>query len=150
MGLEFNLNEISADISEWPEGIYYARVKKAEMAISKSSNNPMLVIDFELWDETYGSGVVRDWITQGNDFGARKGKALILAINDVTLEESEAFQAENPTVTLTPQYLMQDGGAELLVNMVKRPSKDGQRLFANVGGINYAPISQADELLARE
>lgn len=153
MALEFNLNEISDDISDWPEGVYFARVAKAEMSISRSGN-PMLVVDFELWDERRGSGRVRDWILSNNDFGLRKGKKLILAINDVSPEEEAAFIADNQNVQLSPQYLMQDGGAELLVNMVKRPgrNKDGtpsDRMFANVGGIFYAPVSQADELLAK-
>lgn len=143
--LEFDLTKVSSDINEWPIGWYFARVKGAEMDISKSTNNPMMVIEWELHDENHGTGTLRDYITANSDFGQRKAKALITAINDINPEDIGAFVAENPTVRLTPEYVINQ---ECLVNLGKQPGRnDPTRMFAQVSGIGYAPLSSAETLL---
>lgn len=141
--LELNLANISTDISDWPDGPYFARVSKAENAIS-SAGNPMIALWFELHDENYGSGTVRDWLTVNSDFGQRKAKQLVMAVNDITPEGMADFVAEHPTFRLEPEAFLNQ---ELIVFLGKQPGRDGTGMFANVVAPFYAPLSQADTLL---
>lgn len=143
--LEFDLTKVSTDLNEWPNGWYFARIKEAEMDVSKSSNQLMMVITWELHDENLGTGTVKDYITANSDFGQRKAKALITAVNDIAPEDVGAFVAENPQVRLTPEYMQ---NKECLVNLGKQPGRNNDgRMFATISGTGYAPLSSAEDLL---
>lgn len=146
VALDLDLADIAVEVSEWPNGFYYARVKNAEAKISKSGN-PMIELELELHDEGRGSGVVKDWLTVNSTFGQRKARDFVAALHDVGQEGMVDFINANPKVRLVPGEFI---GKELLVNLGKRQVErdDGSvAVFAQVANPPFKPLSEADQFL---
>lgn len=142
--LEFDLSQIKADIRDFPDGAYYARVVNAEPDVSKTSGNPMLVITFEVSSEEWGQGEIREYLTANNDFGRRKAKVLAAALADVPANQVAEWAKENQTITFAARDLI---GGELIIHIADQERKETGKVYKSIVNPFYSALSEAEEIL---
>jgi Protein of unknown function (DUF669) len=87
--LNYTVRE-SAGFEVWPKGAYNIRILKAESGVSKTGNNPQVIVKMEAIDGAYEAKKKTWWITISEKSGWDLGQLLEAAIPG----QYEAVQAE--------------------------------------------------------
>lgn len=82
-----DLSKATSNLSEWPNEFVEATVDDAKIDISKSSGEPMLVLELEVYHPDHGSAKIRDYLPSGFE---SKSKAFYQAFNRLSNEEVNA------------------------------------------------------------
>lgn len=138
MSFVVDISSVESNISQFPNGIYPARVRKAELDVAKSSGNPIIRMELAVYSDIYGEATLRDTLPAA--FPA-KVKAFWQAYNDFTPEEI----AQHPEVNIAdPADLV---GAEFLIQLGEQENKATQKTYKTVVAPWYYPMSRAMDLL---
>lgn len=146
-GMVIDLTKTQTRISDFPNGRYEAKVIEAEMAIARSSGDPMVKLQWEIHHPDLGNATLRDNLPFNF---ADKVKAFWLAANDMTEQDFIQAKNENPeelsNVEIDPAHLI---GLEMIIEVNEREGTDqnGQpngRMYKQVNGTGYFPASRTD------
>lgn len=144
-GLSVNLANVETSAEGFPNGVYSARIMKAELEISKTSGNPMIVVQLEIYHPQLGTASIRDWLVASFP---SKMKSFYQAVNNFNAQQLADDLARNSEPEIDPDELI---GAEMLVQIGEKPSQmDPNRMFKNVVAPFYFPISRMDLLAWQE
>ena len=152
MGMIIDLTKTQTNISTFPDGMYEAKVVKAEMKIAKSSGDPMVDLNWEIHHPELGNAVLRDNLSYNFP---DKVKSFWLAANEMTEQDFQQAKAENPNdlenVEINPEEMI---GLEMVIQMGEVEGKtNGQpngKMYKNVVGSWYFPASRAESLVMWE
>jgi len=149
-GMVIDLTETSANVSNFPNGVYEAKVVEAEMTIAQSSGDPMVNLRWEIHHPDLGNAVIRDNLPFNF---AEKVKAFWLSANDMTEQEFQQIKSTNPSqlkdVEINPPELI---GIEMLVQVGEQEGRDkvtkqpNGKIYKNIVGSWYFPASRTDLL----
>lgn len=103
----FDLSQIEANKSDFPNGPVEATIKEAKATVSKNSGNPQIELLFEIYHPDVGVATIRDWLPFTFP---RKVGHFWAAYNNMTIEEVRAGGA----IDIDPDELV---GATLLLNL---------------------------------
>lgn len=135
-----DISSVQANIRDFPDGVYEAQIKSAKMDVSEKSQQPMLVMDLELYSPTHGTATIKDFLPEA--FPA-KVKQFWQALNDFTAEE----MANEPEVDIDPEALP---GAQVLIQLGEQENPRNGKVYKNVTPPWYYATSRAADLLNLE
>jgi len=143
-GLSVNLANVETRADAFPNGVYSARITKADLEVSQNTGNPMIVLQLEIYHPTIGTATVRDWLVPSF---ASKIKAFYQAINNFGAQELADSLARDPEPELDPDEMV---GGELLVQIGDSKPNDKGMVYKNVVAPFYFPSSRMDLLAWQE
>jgi hypothetical protein len=133
--LSVDLSKATTFVSNFPNGVYPAKVASAKLDVS-GAGNPMIVVELELYHPELGSGTIRDFLVPSF---ASKVKAFWQAVTGATNEEMQL--PENQNVEIDPDELV---GAELLVQLGEQENAEDGKTYKSLVGSWYFPASRSD------
>lgn len=141
MGMSFivDVSNVSANLSQFPSGVYPAQVKEAKLEIAQSSGEPMITLVWEIHHPDLGNATLRDNLP--SKFPA-KVKAFYQAVSGLTHEEMQ--DPANHQIEIDADELI---GTQCLVQVGEREytNKAGEkRTGKSVVGAWYFPADRTD------
>jgi hypothetical protein len=134
-GMVFNVSDVPADISSFPNGIYEAVIKEAKTDVADSGDT-FIILTLELYHPTLGTARTWDRFYPNSTW---KAKCLWMALMDWSEEEMVA----NPEFELVPEQLK---GAQVLVKLGEKEGKKDKKIYKNIVPPFYFPTSRIDLL----
>lgn len=124
--MTFNAENVRQPLVSWPDGPVTATINAAELTTSKSSGEPMIVVEFEVFHPEYGTSTLRDYLPFA--FGA-KCTAFYQSFYRLNAQELKAEMAENNgDLELDDQELV---GGTMIVVLGDVENQDG-KTYKNV------------------
>ena len=138
-GMVIDVSGVTANLGQFPNGVYEARVTAAKLDIAQSSGEPVIKLEWEIYHPELGNATIRD--TLPSKFPA-KCKAFYQAVSDLSHEDMQ--DPSHQQIELDPDELI---GAECLVQLGEREgtANDGsKRMYKSIVGSWYFPSSRQD------
>lgn len=131
-----DISDVTADIRNFPPGVYEATVENAKPDVSQTGN-PLIRMDLRVYSPKHGEAILKDNLPAA--FPA-KVKAFWMAYNDWTEEDiADVKEVEIDDVS-------ELNGAQILIQLGDQENKTNGKTYRTVVSPFYYPISRLDLL----